>query len=111
MARCPYLTFARKSSSCRARKLLQILEEKGHVKRCKVGRNYVFSPTTSKKRAGNGALKHVLATLYEGALEQAVAEHFSGSLKWPDESTDKRLRALIDDVRDGSSDHEEASSS
>lgn len=92
------------------RKLLQILEEKGHVKRCKVGRNYVFSPTTSKKRAGNGALKHVLATLYAGSLEQAVAEHFSGSLKGPDESTVKRLRALIDDARDESSDHEKASS-
>ena len=91
------------------RTLLQILEEKGHVKRRKVGRNFVFSPTTSKNRAGKGALKHVLETFYEGSLEQAVAAHFSGSQKGLDETTYKRLRELIDDARDAASDQEEAS--
>ena len=42
------------------RKLLQILEQKGHVKRRKIGRNYVFSATTSKKRAGKGVLMHFM---------------------------------------------------
>jgi len=93
------------------RTLLQILEEKGHVKRRKVGRNYVFSPTTSKKRAGKGALKHVLETFYEGSLEQAVAAHFSGSQKGLDETTYQRLRALIDEAREGQSEQGEESSS
>ena len=92
------------------RTLLQILEQKGHVKRRKVGRIYVFSPTTSKKSAGKGALKHVLDTFYEGALEQAVAAHFSGGQKGLDETTYKRLRALIDDARESAGDQEEVSS-
>lgn len=91
------------------RTLLQILETKGHVKRRKVGRNYVFSPTKSRTRAGKGALKHVLETFYEGSLEQAVAAHFAGSQKGLDETTYKRLRALIDEARDAGSNKEEAS--
>ena len=66
------------------RTLLQILEDKGHVKRRKEGRNYVFSPKESRKRAGKGALQHVLETFYQGSIE---------------DDSYQRLRALIEDAR------------
>lgn len=81
------------------RTLLQILEDKGHVKRRKEGRNYVFSPKESRKRAGKGALQHVLETFYQGSIEDAVAAHFTGKGAELDEDSYQRLRALIEDAR------------
>ncbi len=78
------------------RTLLQILEDKGHVKRRKIGRNYVFSPRESRKRAAKGALKHVLETFFQGSIEEAVAAHFTGKSAELDDEAYQRLRTLID---------------
>lgn len=83
------------------RTLLQILEDKGQVKRRKDGRHFVFSPVASRKRAGKHALQHVLETFYEGSIEDAVAAHFTGKQGKLDESAYQRLRALIDAAREG----------
>ena len=78
------------------RTLLQILEDKGHVKRRKVGRNYVFSPKKSRSQAAKGALTHVLETFFQGSIEEAVAAHFTGKSAKLDDEAYQRLRALID---------------
>ena len=57
------------------RRLLNILEEKGHVKREKAARGFRYLPKQSKKQAGARALQHVLDTFFEGAVDQAVASH------------------------------------
>ena len=57
------------------RRLLHILEEKGHVKREKAARGFRYLPTQPKKQAGARALQHVLDTFFEGAVDQAVATH------------------------------------
>ena len=57
------------------RRLLHILEEKGHVKREKATRGFRYLPKQSKKLAGARAFKHVLDTFFEGAVDQAVATH------------------------------------
>ena len=59
------------------RRLLHILEEKGHVRRRKQGREYVYLPRRSKKRAGISALQHVLDTFFEGSLDEALAAHLA----------------------------------
>lgn len=81
------------------RRMLEILEEKGHVKRRKQGRTYVYRPTVSKQRAGEKALRHTLDTFFEGALDKALAIHLgSKDSKITDEQLD-RLRQLIEEAR------------
>lgn len=82
------------------RRLLQILTEKGHVRRRKEDRGYVFRPLVSKRQAGVRALRHVIDTFFQGSLDQAIALHMGtrGS-KLSDEDLD-RLRDLIEQARE-----------
>lgn len=81
------------------RRLLEILEEKGHVKRRKRGRSYVYRPIQSKRRAGEKALRHLLDTFFDGALDKAFAIHLgSGNPQVTDEQLEN-LRRLIDEAR------------
>ena len=52
---------------------LRVLEEKGHVRHVEESLRYVYLPTTARDTARRGALRHVLATFFEGSVEQAVA--------------------------------------
>lgn len=52
---------------------LRILEEKGYVKHRQEGARYVFAPRESRQTAGRSALKRILATFFNGAVEHAVA--------------------------------------
>ena len=81
------------------RRMLEILEEKGYVKRRKQGRYYVYRPTQSKNRAGDKALRHILDTFFEGAVDKAFAIHLgSKDSKITDEQLE-RLMQLIEDAR------------
>lgn len=79
------------------RRMLAILLEKGHLRRSKEGRQFVYLAKTSKERAGLKAFRHVLATFFGGSLGGAVATY----LQTPgSELTDEevaRLAKLIDD--------------
>ncbi len=55
--------------------LLRILEQKGHLKHRKVGREYVYYPIRSRARAGLSAFRRVLRTFFDGSLERAVSAH------------------------------------
>ena len=77
------------------RTLLRILEEKGHVKHTKRGREFVYRPTQPRKRAGRSALRRVLATFFDGSLESAVATHLSDPKAELSDRERKRLAALI----------------
>ena len=59
------------------RRMLQILEEKGHLKRRQEGREVVYGPRESRKTAGSNALRHVLDTFFGGAIDEALAAHFA----------------------------------
>jgi len=81
------------------RRLMHILEEKGHVKRKKRGREFVYIPKFSKARAGAAAFKHVLDTFYLGALDEALSSHLAR--KESDVTSEQldRIRELIDKAR------------
>jgi predicted transcriptional regulator len=81
------------------RRLLQILEEKGHVRRRKSGREFVYSPTESRKRAGERALKRLLETFFDGALDKAFAVHLGSKDSRITEEELARLSDLIDEAR------------
>lgn len=77
------------------RTLLAILEEKGHVRRRKQGREFFYLPTQPKARAGYQALQHVLKTFYEGSIESALAAHLTGERKKLAEDEVRRLMQMI----------------
>ena len=59
------------------RTLLRILEEKGHLKHRKEGREFMYRPTRRRSTAGRSALRRVLDTFFEGSIEGAVSAHLS----------------------------------
>lgn len=82
-------------SATAIRTLLRILEEKGHVRRRKEGREFVYLPTLPKQNAGFQALQHLLATFFEGSIESALAAHLTGNQKNLGDGEVRRLIRLI----------------
>ena len=82
------------------RTLLRILEDKGHLRHEKRGRQFVYQPTRPRRRAGMSALQGVLQTFFDGSLEKAVSAHLSQpSAKVTPEEL-QRLVGLINDARE-----------
>jgi predicted transcriptional regulator len=55
------------------RAMMRILEEKGHLKHRQEGARYVYMATQSREKASRSALKRVIATFFDGSIEQAVS--------------------------------------
>ena len=53
------------------RRMMHILEEKGHLKR-EEGREVIYSPHEAKAKAGRSAFQNVLETFFGGSLEEAL---------------------------------------
>ena len=82
-------------SDMAVRRLLAILEEKGHVRRRKRGRENVYSPRVPKQRAAKNALKRVLNTFFSGDVEQALAMHLTDKkTKITEEQFDRMVRLI-----------------
>lgn len=81
------------------RAMLRVLEEKGHVLHEEDGPRYVFLPTVPREKAKRSAIKHLLATFFDGSAEQAVAALLdASSTRLKPEELD-RLARLIDKAR------------
>jgi predicted transcriptional regulator len=81
------------------RAMLRILEEKGHIRHEEENLRYVFLPVVSREKAKRTAIRHLLETFFEGAVEQAVAALLDGpSAKLSSEEL-ARLGALIEKAR------------
>ena len=88
------------------RTLLQILETKGHLRKKRIGREYLFSPTKPRSRAGLEALQHVLSTFYEGSIENALTAHLTQKRSAPTEDDYHRLMKLIEQTRQSEKDNQ-----
>ena len=55
-----------------ARKLLEILEEKGYVVHAQEGPRYVYSPLVAADDARNSALEQMVRTFFHGSIGSAV---------------------------------------
>ncbi len=60
-------------SSSTVRTQLRVLEEKGHVRHEEKGLRYVYLPVVPLRAARRSALRHLLATFFDGSAERAVA--------------------------------------
>lgn len=77
------------------RRMMQILLEKGQVKRFKKGREFIYQPKQSRAQAGILALKHLLNTYFNGGMGMAL-ETYLTSGKFPvQEEEIKVLKRLV----------------
>lgn len=81
------------------RRMMHILEEKGHLRRKKNGREVIYSPRQSKGKAGRSALAGVLETFFGGSLEEALAAHLHSRKDGVSDEERERLIALIEQAK------------
>jgi predicted transcriptional regulator len=81
------------------RRMMHILEEKGHLKRREEGREVVYLPREAKAKAGRSAFERVLETFFGGSLEEALAAHLVARKDRMSAAERDRLVALIEKSR------------
>jgi predicted transcriptional regulator len=81
------------------RRMMHILEEKGHLKRRGQGREVVYVPRETRDKAGRTALQRVLETFFAGSLEQALSAHLLSRKTEVTAEERDRLVKLIDEAR------------
>ena len=78
---------------------LRVLEQKGHVRHEQEGLRFVYTPVVARNTARKSALRHVIATFFDGSPEKAVAALLGGEgAKLTDEQLD-RIADLIAKTR------------
>src|SRR3954447_18802003 len=81
------------------RRMMHILEEKGHLRRRESGRKVIYVPRQTKEKAGRRALARVLETFFGGSLEGALAAHLHSRKDQVSADERARLIALIEQAR------------
>lgn len=74
------------------RKLLQVLEEKGHLRHEEDGRRYVFLPIVPRESARRSVLRQVVDTFFGGSIERAVSSLLEEDAT---EMTDEELARIV----------------
>jgi len=83
------------------RKLLSVLEEKGHVKHSESGATYVYSSVRPRSEMAASALRRMRDTFFGGSMEQVVSGLLS--LKDTELGADElnRIARMISDSKKG----------
>ncbi len=81
------------------RRMMHILEEKGHLRRRENGREVIYVPRQTKGKAGRLAFEQVLETFFGGSLEEALAAHLHSRKDQLSDQELKRLIALIEQAK------------
>ncbi|MFO0818273.1 MAG: BlaI/MecI/CopY family transcriptional regulator [Pirellulales bacterium] len=81
------------------RRMMHILEEKGHLRRKESGREVIYVPRQTKGKAGRLAFDQVLETFFGGSLEEALAAHLHSRKDQVSDEERQRLIALIEQAR------------
>lgn len=82
------------------RRMMHILEEKGHLKRRENGREIIYSPRETRVKAGRSAFQNVLETFFGGSLEEALAAHLHSRKDSVTDDERERLIALIEQAKE-----------
>ena len=78
---------------------LRVLEEKGHVRHEEQALRYVYLPTVPREAARRSALRHMVATFFEGSVEGAVAALLDLSSANLSKQDLDRISSLIDEAK------------
>ena len=82
-------------SNSTVRKLLTILEERGHVQHKEVDGKFLYTPTHPKAEAGRNVLKEAVDTFFAGSMANTVAALLTGGGKL----TEPELSQIEDLIR------------
>jgi predicted transcriptional regulator len=83
------------------RKLIQILEQRGHLHHKQEGQHFVYLPTQPRQSAARSAMRQILKTFFGGNLETAVATLLSEAEMDLSDDEAARLSSLIESSRTG----------
>jgi predicted transcriptional regulator len=83
------------------RKLILILEEKGHLRHVQEGQHFLYLPTHPRQAAAKSAMRQVLNTFFGGNLETAVATLLSEAETELTDEEAARLSAIIEGAKGG----------
>jgi BlaI family penicillinase repressor len=78
------------------RKMILILEDKGHLRHVEQGKHHVYIPTQPRQSAAKSAMRQVLTTFFSGDLETAVATLLSEAETELTDEEAERLSAMIE---------------
>ena len=81
------------------RRMMHILEEKGHLNRREQGREVVYRPREAKQKAGRTAFQRVVETFFGGSLEEALSAHLLSRKNKVTRDEADRLVNLIEQSR------------
>jgi BlaI family penicillinase repressor len=81
------------------RRMMQILEEKGHLERLEEGREVVYAPKVAKEKAGRTAFERVLETFFGGSLAEALSAHLLSRKDGVSPAERERLVQLIEETK------------
>jgi predicted transcriptional regulator len=80
--------------------MLYILEARGHIKRYRKGREYVYQPAAPKEQAADQAMERVLKVFFGGSFEKAVVAHLAEHGGDMSAEEFKRLSSVIRKAKD-----------
>ena len=86
-------------TSMAVRRMMHILEEKGHLTRRDAGREVVYAPREARDKAGRTAFQRVLETFFGGSLEDALSAHLLSRKNKITPEERSRLIQLIEQAR------------
>lgn len=78
---------------------LRVLEEKGHLRHAEEQLRYVYFPATPRQTLRKSALRHLLATFFEGSPEKVVEALVRDERRSLSDDELDRMAQLIDDAR------------
>lgn len=81
------------------RAMLRVLEDKGHVRHEAEDLRYVYLPAVPPGTARRSALRHLVATFFEGSVEQAVAALLDGRASALSREELDRIASRIEQAR------------
>jgi len=81
------------------RAMLNLLEEKGHLRHTEAGRKFVYQPTVPREKARRSAVHNLLHTFFGGSVSEAVATMIEQDRKNLTPEDLDRLARLIDEAK------------
>lgn len=82
------------------RRLIRILEEKGHLHHRKEGPRHVYIPTVRREDARRHALDHLIQTYFKGSASQAMAALLESRAAGPSKEDLAEIADLIKKARE-----------
>lgn len=83
-------------------KILQVLEEKGHVRHEPEGRAYRYFPTVAADEAGRTALGRIVSKIFQGSAEMTLARLVE-ERRIPSEEL-ARMKRILDEITEEETD-------